>query len=112
VQDVVVRLDMARITDWESFHNVFAEVFGFPSFYGRNMDAWIDCMSSLDQLEDGMTQIHVSPGNVVVLQLENVKDFSRRCPEQYAAIIECLAFVNYRLIEKGFEPLLTLAFYV
>ena len=51
----VVRMDCDRITDWESFHSLFAEVFGFPDFYGRNMNAWIDCMSYLDDSEGGMT---------------------------------------------------------
>lgn len=37
-----VRLPTERITDWESFHEVCREVFGFPDFYGMNMDAWID----------------------------------------------------------------------
>jgi len=111
MQNIVVPIDTARITDWESFHDLFAEVFGFPEFYGRNMDAWNDCMSSLDTPEDGMTKIHIHSGNVVVLQIENIKDFSIRCPEQYAAIIECSAFVNYRRIIKGLDPLLSLAFY-
>jgi RNAse (barnase) inhibitor barstar len=57
----VVRLDCDRITDWESFHAVFAEVFGFPSFYGRNMDAWIDCMSYLDKPEVGMSTVQSLP---------------------------------------------------
>ncbi len=35
----VVTIDTRRITDWETFHDVFAEVFGFPEFYGRNMEA-------------------------------------------------------------------------
>ena len=112
MQNIVVPIDTKRITDWESFHNLFAELFGFPEFYGRNMDAWNDCMSSLDQPSHGMTQIHVSPGKVVVLQLKNVKDFSERCPEQYAALVECSAFVNCRQIERGLEPLLALAFYM
>ncbi len=112
MKNVVIPIDTTRIIDWESFHNLFADVFGFLEFYGRNMDAWIDCMSSLDSPEEGMSQIHVSPGNVVVLKLENVQDFSSRCPEQYEAIVECSAFVNYRRIEKGLEPVLSLAFYM
>ena len=39
------RLNGELFTDWESFHTVSAEVFGFPEFYGRNMNAWIDCLS-------------------------------------------------------------------
>ena len=40
----LVEIDTARITDWGTFHDVFAEAFGFPDFCGRNMDAWIDCI--------------------------------------------------------------------
>jgi len=52
----VVRVDCDRITDWESFHSVFADVFGFPNFYGRNMNAWIDCMSYLDEPKAGIAR--------------------------------------------------------
>ncbi len=106
----VVRLDTRRITDWNSFHDVFQEAFGFPSFYGRNMNAWIDCMTSLDTPEDGLTSIPAKPGEVIVLQLEHVDDFCRRCPEQYAAIIECAAFVNWRRIDIGEPAVLALSF--
>jgi hypothetical protein len=108
---MIVRLDARRITDWESFHDVFAEAFGFPAFYGRNLDAWNDCMSSLDAPEDGMTTIHAPPGGVVTLLIEHVDEFARRCPAQYGAIVECSAFVNLRQIEGGAAPVLALAFH-
>ncbi|KPN91352.1 barstar family protein [Pseudomonas nunensis] len=38
----MVRVDANLITDWQTFHSVFAEEFGFPGFYGRNMDAWVN----------------------------------------------------------------------
>ena len=107
---VLVKLDTRRIRDWDSFHAVFAEVFGFPDFYGRNMDAWIDCMTCLDDPASGMTRVHAPPGQTVVLQLEHVTEFARRCPEQYAALIECAAFVNWRNIEVGESAVLTLSF--
>ena len=84
---------------------------GFPEFYGRNMNAWIDCMSSLDSPEDGMTKIHCTPPDVVVLYLEDMADFKSRCPENYDAIIESLAFVNYRKLEAGESAVLSLAFF-
>ncbi|MDZ4753789.1 MAG: barstar family protein [Phycisphaerae bacterium] len=31
----------------------FAETFGFPGFYGRNMNAWNDCMTFLDGPDAG-----------------------------------------------------------
>ena len=54
----IVRIDASRITSWDTFHDVFAKDFGFPDFYGRNMDAWIDCMTCLDDPESCMTTVH------------------------------------------------------
>ena len=107
---MVVSLDTSRITDWDTFHTVFAEVFGFPDFYGRNMDAWIDCMTYLDDPDAGMTTVHALPGGVVALQLDGVDALARRCPEIYDAIVECAAFVNWRNIEIGQTPVLALSF--
>lgn len=111
MKNPVVEIDASHITDWDSLHDVFAEAFGFPNFYGRNMDAWIDCMTRLDSPEDGMTKINVESGQVVAIQINHVTDFAQRCPEQYTALIECSAFVNWRRIEIGEEPVLALSFY-
>ena len=107
---VKVSLDCNKIKDWESFHDEFRRVFGFPDFYGKNMNAWVDCLTSLDAPEDGMTAVHCEPGRVLTLQLENVKDFQRRCPEQYKALIECAAFVNWRRLEVDEHSVLALSF--
>ena len=107
----LVRLDTRRITDWDSFHEVFTELFGFPDFYGRNMDAWNDCMTYLDDPTAGMTAIHAPRGGILTLQLEHVDDFARRCPDQYEAIVECAAFVNWRRIEIGGTAVLALSYF-
>jgi catechol 2,3-dioxygenase-like lactoylglutathione lyase family enzyme len=107
----VCSVDTSRIVDWESFHSVFAATLGFPSFYGRNMDAWIDCMTSLDAPEHGLTTLHVERGQVLTLALEGTNEFSERCPEIYQALIDCAAFVNWRRFETGDPPVLTLSFY-
>lgn len=108
---IVVPLNCDRITDWESFHSFFAEVFGFPDFYGRNMDAWIDCMSYLDESESGMSTINIRTGEVLTLQLDGVDGFAVRCPEQYAALVEGITIVNLRRSSKGEEAVLALSFY-
>jgi Barstar (barnase inhibitor) len=110
VKNPIIKIDTRQIIDWPTFHSVFAEKFGFPDFYGRNMGAWVDCMTSLDEPSDGMTSIHALSGGVVVLQLEHVDDFAARCPDIYAVIIESAAFVNWRRIEMGREPVLSLSF--
>ena len=106
----VVSIDCSKIRDWNSFHNEFPETFGFPGFYGRNMNAWIDCMTSLDRRGDGMTSVHAAMDDVLTLQLENVRPFRERYPELYAAIIECSAFVNWRRLEVGEPAVLTISF--
>lgn len=108
----IIRIDAAQISDWESFHKVFANALGFPSFYGKNMNAWVDCMTALDCPEDGMSSIHVDKGEVLVLALENVADFAKKYPDQYHAIVECSSFVNYRRLEQGGSAVLALSFIV
>ena len=67
---VTIRIDTRLINDWSSFHHVFKQQFGFPEFYGSNMNAWIDCMSSLDDPEAGMSKVHVQKGGVLVIELD------------------------------------------
>ena len=106
-----MRIDASEITDPESFHSVFASAFGFPAFYGRNMNAWIDCLSYLDDPSAGMSTVHVSPGHALPLVIEHAQDFKRRCPELFTALMECAAFLNWRRVEAGESPLLALAMY-
>ena len=106
-----VKIDCSKINDWDSFHNIFAEEFGFPGFYGRNMDAWIDCMSYLDEPDSGMTKITCEKGDYILLELENIEGFQKKFPDLYEAIIECSAFVNWRRVEAYRPPLLMLSFY-
>ena len=106
----IVQLPLGEISDWESFHEVFQRVLGFPDFYGRNMDAWIDCLTSAD-VQDGMiaSEFVASEGDVLVLELLDAKDFAERCPEQYGALIECAAFVEWRRIEVGERAILAVS---
>ncbi len=106
----LVKIDARRIVDRGSFHDVFAEAFGFFEGYGRNMDAWIDCLTSLDVPSDGMTKVHALPGGVVTLQIDYVDDFVKRCPDLYEDLIDCAAFVNWRNVEHGGAPVLALSF--
>ena len=96
------------IADWDSFHTVFAETLGFPAFYGRNMDAWTDCLVSADDAASGMVGIAVEPGELLILRIDGAEDFARRCPEQYQALFECAAFVNFSRRERGEAPVLAL----
>lgn len=50
----------------------------------------------------------VLKGELLTLRLDKAADFAARCPEQYAALIDGAAFVNYRRMEKGEQPVLSL----
>jgi len=107
----LVKIECENIHDWDSFHDEFARVFGFPDFYGRNMDAWNDCMSSLADPEDELTSIHCEKCKMMTIELANVGRLKQNHPKIYCAIVECSAFVNWRLIETGEQPVLALSFY-
>jgi hypothetical protein len=109
----VVAIPIERITDWESFHDVFAEVLGFPDYYGRNLDAGIDCVTYADDAEADMIDpaLIATPGNVLTLELGMLGNLAERCAEQYDALLDCSAFVNWRRIETANRPIVALSFY-
>ena len=106
----IVKINCSKIQNMEDFHDIFQKQFGFPQFYGRNLDAWIDCMTSIDRPEDGMSKVHCKKGKVFTIQLEKVNSFKNRCPKIFMDLIECIAFVNWRRIEVGKESVLALSF--
>ena len=75
------------------------------------MDAWIDCMTSLDDPAAGMSKVHAPEVGVITLQLDGVEAFAERCPEQYRAVVDCCAFVNWRRIEVGQPAVVALSYY-
>lgn len=105
----VIEVPVWEITDWDSFHDVFAAALGFPDFYGRNMAAWVDCLTYADE-DDGMRSVHVGPGEMLTLHLVGCGELRSRNPEVYAALLDSAAFVNWRRIEMGDEPVLVLAY--
>lgn len=107
---LTIKIDLHAVINMNSFHDVFARTLGFPSFYGRNMHAWIDCMSSIDAPDDGMSTVHVEPSGTLVLHLLGAMDLKQRCRDVYDELVECTAHVNNRRINAGEGPLLALAF--
>jgi len=91
---------------WDAFHDAFQTAFGFPSFYGRNMDAWIDCMFSLHEPADGMTTVHGTVDDPVVLEVETAEDLPQ---DIHDALLESAAFVNWRNLQAGEPAVLVLA---
>jgi hypothetical protein len=101
------RIKTELINDWAGFHEVSKEVLGFPDFYGNNMNAWIDCLSDLDE-DSRMTRFYLTEGENLNIELEASNDFKARLPEIFDALVECTAFVNQRYIDEGKSPMVEL----
>ena len=105
----VVRLNTEQITDLASFHQVCKEAFGFPAFYGANMNAWIDCLSYLTE-DDGMTKFVLSEDEKLVIEVTDTEDFNSRMPEIFEALVECSTSVNKRYLENNETAKIALIF--
>ena len=103
----LVRLDAIYMV--ASFHTYFAEMFGFPEWYGHNMADWIDCMSSLDDTDEMVSNHRVAQGETIVFYVENYK-YLKQHREICDDLIEGVSFVNYRRVESNYPPLIFLVF--
>lgn len=102
-----IHIDASEIWDWPSFYDAFADAFGFPQYFSRNMDAWIDCLTNLNE---ECSEVQVAPGELICITLDHAAGFKIRCPEQFSAFVECSAFVNWRRHENGEPPILVVSF--
>jgi hypothetical protein len=106
----VVDVDLTSVRSWDDFHDTFARALGFPDFYGRNMAAWVDCMTRADY-DEGMTGVVVEDGDILTLHLIGAERLRARAPDLYAAMIDWAAFVNWRRIDVGERPILAISYY-
>ncbi|RQR32578.1 MULTISPECIES: barstar family protein [Burkholderia] len=93
-------VDGKALGDWAKFHDYFASEFGFPGYYGRNMDAWNDCMSD-----------YCYEHGIVSLRIDDAGALKDRNPEIFAALVECSAFINWRATKEGGDPLIVLSYW-
>jgi RNAse (barnase) inhibitor barstar len=91
-----ISLDFSSIVDWQTFHAQFKQRMGFPDFYGNNMDAWIDCMSSIDAPSDGMSKITVSKNQALEIIVNGIEKAVKTYPDLLQEFVECTAIVNQR----------------
>lgn len=105
----VVIIDGSKIHDFDSFHTVLAEAFGFPEYYGGNMNGWIDCMTSIDSPEDGMTRVRATAADPIVLRIDEVSAMPK---ELVNTLNDGAAFVNWTRLEAGQPPILFLSYWM
>ncbi|MCT4629218.1 barstar family protein [Winogradskyella sp.] len=97
----VVEINLKDISSWSDFHDVFEKRFNFPDYYGRNLDAWIDCMDDvLSKSED-----------MLLLDFGECYDLKKRIPGITNRILECCAFLNFRFIDAKRQPKLMVSMF-
>ncbi len=93
--------------DWPSFHQESQHKFGFPDFYGRNMDAWVDCMSSLRD-EDSMASVVLQSDEILQIDVAHASLLRTKASHILDALEDCIDAVNERYDENGEIPALKL----
>jgi RNAse (barnase) inhibitor barstar len=102
-----VALDGRRITDWPAFHRESQAAFGFAACYGRNLDAWVDCLSGVRD-GDRMSAIALAPDEMLDIELRHAAALSRAAPQILQTLSELIDAVNARLADAGQAPALRL----
>ncbi len=84
-----------------TFHTEFAEIMGFPGYYGHNWDAWIDCMSYLDAPAAGMTRVSLKKNEQLEFKIVGY-EFAEELDKSdvFRDFCICSGFVNSRFAER------------
>lgn len=103
----IVRLNGEHIRNWDTFHTECIPAFGFPDFYGRNLDAWVDCLSYLRD-DDGMTKFKLKDHEVLTIEITQSELIKQHEPELLDELAMCVDLMNERYEDYGELPALTL----
>lgn len=91
-----IDIQTAGITDEDSFFEEFEKKCRFPSYSGRNFNAWIDCMGTLDTQCD----LDIEEDESVTLVVHDAEVFAERCKELWLTFLTCTSIVNQRHAER------------
>jgi RNAse (barnase) inhibitor barstar len=103
-----IEINGSKITDWNTFHELFKEVLGFPEFYGNNSSAWIDCMGDIHN-DTKMSDVFLPEQEALVLKINDTKSIENSNPDILEGLYAMTAFVNKEnLLNKGQAPIYVL----
>ena len=107
---MLIRIDARRLTDAAGLHAALNEVFGFAAGYGKNLDALVDCLTHLDNPKAALSRVQVFPGQIALLVLEHTHGLNPQTAAQVRSLVDAIAFVNWRRLEKNESPILAVAY--
>ncbi len=98
-------LPTSEIRNEKTFHAVCQRVFGFPDLYDHTMEAWIDCLSCLDDPAADMSSFTLAAGELLVIVVPGSAELK---DEVFNALIDGAIVVNSRFVERGKQPAVAL----
>lgn len=90
MNDKIYVVDFSEVTEITDIHNVLAKAFAFPDYYGKNWDAFWDCLT--DIAEEGI--------RIDVYGFRVLEDKFSVAASEFAKIME--DFENYSGATVGF----------
>nr|WP_294859435.1 barstar family protein [uncultured Fluviicola sp.] len=101
-----IYIDFREITEISDLHDKLNEELGFPDFYGRNVNALIDCLQSMRFPEEGMSKVVLEKEEVLVLDLKNFSNAKMIIVNSLLVAVEA---VNQREIDRNRKHSIILA---
>lgn len=89
--------DCSQWTSEEEFHKDVSRVFGFPDYYGENLNAFNDCMSDFE----------IPYGEGVIVILKKFDHYTKKFPDSAQSLLDVLEISSRRFLLTG-RKLITL----
>lgn len=83
-----INLDFSNITSLEEMHSLLKYELSLPEFYGGNINALIDCLSSLRYPQDEMIGIALGQDESLVLKTKSMSSLNEICLNHFLISIE------------------------
>ncbi|MFV0292131.1 MAG: barstar family protein [Paracoccus sp. (in: a-proteobacteria)] len=110
VRPVELVLDLHAVNSLEDFQKLSSALFGFPDFYGNNMRAWVDCVRSIRDPDEGLTKFFVKKNEILVLKIVGFNHIEKNVPELVNLLFWAIAACNASEAYIGRPPILTCSF--
>jgi RNAse (barnase) inhibitor barstar len=81
------------MVDWPSFHDEFSRAFRFFDGYGRNRDAWIDCMTDLHG-PNALSGLRLPAGEPIEIVLKDSATMGKSYPQIFAELLRLVRYAN------------------
>lgn len=102
-----INIDFKNVKTLKDMHYMLKEIFGFPDFYGYNVNALIDCLGDLRYPDYGMSKITLRENEILYIFIYNFPFHNDIICNNFLVAI---SNVNQKNIINGENPSISLFF--